>query len=169
MKNISIIVVIAEDNGIGLNNKLLTYVPGDLKRFKEITSGHTVIMGKNTYFSLPKRPLPNRRNIVISDDKNDKFENCIMAYSIKEAIEKCDKENENFVMGGASIYSQFLQHTDKLYLTKVDKSYEADTFFPEINYDEWELIEQEDIAANEECDFSFSYLTYVRKKNSCLI
>ena len=163
MKNISIIVVIAENNAIGLNNKLLAYVPGDLKRFKEITSGHTVIMGKNTYFSLPKRPLPNRRNIVISDNKEDNFENCIMAYSIEEALEKCDKEKENFIMGGASIYSQFLQYTDKLYLTKVDKSYEADTFFPQINYDEWELIEQEDIAPGDKCDFSFSYLTYVKK------
>ena len=163
MKNISIIVVIADNNAIGLNNKLLAYVPGDLKRFKEITSGHTVIMGKNTYFSLPKRPLPNRRNIVISDNKNDNFDNCVMAFSIEEALEKCDKEKENFIMGGASIYSQFLQYTDKLYLTKVDKSYEADTFFPQINYNEWELIEQEDIAPGKESDFSFSYLTYVRK------
>ncbi len=163
MKNISIIVVIADNNAIGLNNKLLAYVPGDLKRFKEITSGHTVIMGKNTYFSLPKRPLPNRRNIVISDNKKDNFDNCVMVYSIEEALEKCDKEKENFIMGGASIYSQFLQYTDKLYLTKVDKSYEADTFFPQINYNEWELIEQEDIAPGKESDFSFSYLTYVRK------
>ncbi|MFC2136798.1 dihydrofolate reductase, partial [Bacteroidota bacterium] len=89
---ISIIVAIAENYAIGKNNDLLWYISEDLKRFKRLTNDHTVIMGKNTFLSLPKGALPNRTNIVITDDKNDNFENCIMTYSIEEAINKCDKD-----------------------------------------------------------------------------
>jgi len=160
--SISIIVAIAENNAIGKDNQLLWHIPGDLKRFKKITTGHTVIMGKRTYESLPARPLPNRTNMVITDIPGEIFPGCQMAYSIDEAIQKCDKNEENFVIGGGSVYRQFLPIADKLYLTVVRKFFEADTFFPEINFDEWKLIEKTDIEADTEINFSYSYLIYSR-------
>ena len=164
VKKISIIVAIAENNAIGKENKLLWHISADMKRFKQITAGHTVIMGKNTFFSLPKRPLANRRNIVISDDPGDSFPGCEMAYSIHEAIGKCEAGRENFVIGGASVYRQFLPHAQKLYITRVHKSFDADTFFPEILPGEWEIIEEENVMNDPQNDFSYSFLTYQRKK-----
>ena len=158
---ISIIVAIAENYAIGKNNDLLWHISEDLKRFKILTTKHTVIMGKNTYLSLPKGALPNRTNIVITDDKNDQFENCIMAYSIEDAVNKCDKnESECFIIGGGMIYRQFLEIADKLYLTKVHKSCEADVFFPEIDYSRWKLESKEDFLNN---DPPYSYEIYIRK------
>jgi dihydrofolate reductase len=160
MKNISIIVAIAEDNAIGKDNKLLCHISEDLKRFKKLTTGHTVIMGKNTYDSLPKKPLPNRRNIVISDNRNDKYEGCEMAYSIEETLDKCSNDDENFIIGGASIYRQFLQYADKLYLTRIHKAFDADTFFPLINFNNWELIEKEPVSINVDNNISYNYEIY---------
>ena len=163
MKPISIIVAIAGNNAIGRDNQLLWHISADLRRFKKITAGHTVIMGKNTYFSLPKRPLVNRRNIVVSDNPSDHFPGCEMAYSLEEAIWLSDSGKENFVIGGASLYRQFMPYARKLYITQVHKSYEADTFFPEISPDLWEIIEQEDIMNDPQNDFTYSFLIYQRK------
>jgi dihydrofolate reductase len=164
VKKISIIVAIAENNAIGKENQLLWHISADLKRFKQITASHTVIMGKNTFLSLPKRPLVNRRNIVISDNPDDSFPGCEMAYSIKEALGKCEAGQENFVIGGASVYRQFLPHAQKLYITRVHKSFDADTFFPEIQPGEWEIIEMENSMNDQQNDFTYSFLTYERKK-----
>ncbi len=106
-KNISIIVAIAENFAIGKNNDLLFHLPNDLKHFKEITSGHSLIMGRNTLLSLPKWPLPNRRHIVITDKKDDVFHGCEVVFSIEEAIEKVKDEKEAFVIGGGMVYRQF--------------------------------------------------------------
>ena len=163
MKSISIIVAIAADNGIGKDNKLLSYIPGDLKRFKNITSGHTVIMGKNTFLSLPGGPLKNRRNIVISDNKNDRFQGCETVHSIQEALEKCADNHENFVIGGASVYRQFLPYTSKLYLTRMHKTFDADTFFPEIDHEEWNEISKERVENDEMVDFLYEYIILQRK------
>ncbi len=141
---ISIIVAIAENNAIGKDNDLLYHIPGDLPRFKKITSGHSVIMGRNTYLSLPNGALPNRKNIVISDNLKDCFDGCIIVHSIEEAIEKCMGETEVFVIGGGMIYKQFMPIADKIYLTKVHEKPEADTFFPEIKEDEWKISEVEE-------------------------
>lgn len=162
MKDLSIIVVIAENNAIGKENKLLCHISEDLKRFKRITSGHTVIMGKKTFESLPGGALPGRRNIVISDNKDDRFGNCIMAYSIEDALDKCDDSKENFVIGGGTIYTQFMKYTTKLYITRIHKSFAGDTFFPELNYNEWKEIERED-HVDKENDFTYSFITYIRK------
>ena len=113
--SVSIIVAIAENYAIGKDNDLLWHISDDLKRFKQITSGHKIIMGKNTFLSLPIRPLPNRISIVITDDKNDQYEGCIMAYSIEDALAKCEAGEECFVIGGGSIYRQFMPLADKLY------------------------------------------------------
>jgi len=160
---ISIIVAIAENNAIGRNNKLLWHISEDLKRFKRITSGHKVIMGRNTYLSLPIRPLPERENIVISDIPDEKFEGCTMVNSIEQALEICHPDEECFVIGGGMVYRQFLQYASKLYITRVYKSFEADTFFPEINFDEWEEIQREPHIPGGENNFEYAFIIYQRK------
>ena len=161
-KNISIIVAIAKNFAIGKNNDLLFHLPNDLKRFKEITSGHTIIMGRNTLLSLPKWPLPNRRHIVITDKQDDVFPGCETVFSIDEAIEKVKDEKEAFIIGGGMIYKQFFPIAGKLYLTLVHKTFDADTYFPEVNYTEWDEIKREDLH-DEKNDFDYSYLDLERK------
>ena len=163
MKTTSIIVAIAENNAIGNNNELLWHIPDDLKRFKKLTSGHQVLMGKRTWESLPIKPLPNRENIVLTDIPGEIIEGCTMAYSIEDALSKMKDNEECFIMGGGIIYRQFLNKADKLYITHIHKSFEADIFFPEINYNDWELIEEEKHHSEGNLDFSFTYSIYVRK------
>jgi dihydrofolate reductase len=162
MKNISIIVAIARNLAIGKDNDLLWHIPEDLKRFKKLTTGHTIIMGKRTYESLPNRPLPNRRSIVITDIPGEVIPGCIMAYSIDDAVALSDPDNENFIIGGGSVYRQFMPLASRLYLTIVDKDYEADIFYPEINFDEWIEREREDCQAMDTLGFNYSYLTLDR-------
>jgi dihydrofolate reductase len=161
---ISIIVAVAENLAIGKNNNLLWHIPDDLKRFKQITTGHTIIMGKRTYLSLPKRPLPNRRSIVITDVTGEVIEGCEMAYSIQEAIDKCKPSEENFIIGGASVYRQFLPYTDRLYLTQVHKIFEGDVFFPEIDFDQWILQKEEIFLPEKESELAYSFMIYDRLK-----
>ena len=161
-KPLAIIVAIAENNAIGLNNRLLWHISDDLKRFKRITEGHTVVMGKKTYESLPVRPLKNRRNIVISDSPEDAFEGCLTAHSIEEAISLCDPHKMNFIIGGASIYRQFLPLADMLYLTRVHKAFHADTFFPEISTKDWECISTEQGPEDPSLGFEYTYEIYSR-------
>jgi len=163
MKNISIIVAIAENNGIGKNNDLLWHISADLKRFKQITLDHTVIMGKNTYLSLPVRPLKNRRNIVITDNPSDHFDGCVTVFSVDEAIKNCNENEECFVIGGASIYRQFLKLADRLYLTRVNRVFDADTFFPDIGEEEWELVSREIPEPDPQNDFTYEFIILKRK------
>jgi dihydrofolate reductase len=162
---ISIIVAVAENHAIGKDNELLWHISDDLKRFKKITSGHPVIMGRNTYLSLPLRPLPGRTNIVITDDKTEQFDGCIMAFSVTDALEKCPPDEECFIIGGGSVYRQFLPLADKLYITRVKRSYEADTFFPGIDEKEWKLIEREDHVDMQNNSLPYSFETYTRKQS----
>ncbi|MFH1121718.1 MAG: dihydrofolate reductase [Bacteroidota bacterium] len=162
MKMISIIVAIAQNNAIGKDNKLLWHIPEDLKRFKALTTGHTIVMGKRTYESLPIRPLPNRRSIVITDVPGEQIAGCDMAYSIEEAIARMDEGQENFIIGGGMIYRQFMPLAHKLYLTIVHKDFEADTFYSEIDYSQWNEISREDIAATDYLGFNYSYITFER-------
>lgn len=166
MKPLSIIVAIADNMGIGKDNRLLAHIPGDLPRFKSITTGHTVVMGRNTYLSLPKRPLVNRKNIVITDNVNEHFEQCITVHSVEEAIEQCDEKLENFIIGGASVYRQFLPFTQKLYLTLIHKAFDADTFFPEIPEVDWIEISREKILKKDGIDFDYDYVVLERKRHS---
>jgi dihydrofolate reductase len=163
MKKISIIVAMTEDNGIGKDNKLLCHLPADLKRFRKITSGHTVIMGKNTFLSLPGGALKNRRNIVLSDNPGDKFEGCETVASVEEAINKCDSNAESFIIGGASVYRQFLPFASRLYLTRIYETFQADTFFPEIHPAEWTEISREQPPAEEDHNFSYEFIVLQRK------
>lgn len=161
-ENISIIVAIAQNFAIGKNNDLLFHLPNDLKRFKQITNGKTLIMGRNTLLSLPKWPLPNRRHIVISDIEKEKFDGCDMAGSIDEAVEMAKNEQEAFIIGGGMVYRQFYPIAKKLYLTLVHKDFEADVFFPEIDFNEWIELNRED-HYDEKNDFNYSYIDLVRK------
>jgi len=161
-QNISIIVAIAQNFAIGKNNDLLFHLPNDLKRFKQITTGHPVIMGRNTLLSLPKGALPNRRNIVITDNPEEKFAGCEMVFTIQEAIEAVQNETEAFIIGGGMIYRQFYPMAGKIYLTLVHKDFEGDVYFPEINYSEWEETHREDLF-DEKNEFNYSYLNLKRK------
>lgn len=126
------IVAVDEKRAIGKDNQLLWHIPEDLKRFKELTTDHTVIMGENTYRSIG-RPLPNRKNIVVTLDESFVASGCLMAHSINEALQRAreNEKDEVFIIGGASIYKQFLPMINRLYLTLVEGEHEADTFFPE--------------------------------------
>jgi dihydrofolate reductase len=119
-------------------------------------------MGKRTFESLPIRPLPNRRSIVITDVPGEQIPGCEMAYSIEEAILKMEEGHENFIIGGGMVYKQFMPLAHKLYLTIVHKDFEADTFYTEIDYSEWKEIAREDIQAIESLGFDYSYITYER-------
>ena len=164
MKNISIIVAVAKNNAIGKDNKLLWHLSEDLKRFKKLTTGHYIIMGKNTYFSLPNRPLPNRTHIVLTDVPGEQVDDCIMAYSIEDAIEKMHPSEENFIIGGASIYKQFLPYANKLYITRVHEDFEADTFFPELKENEWKILSNEHFPEPDEKNpHPYSYVIYERR------
>lgn len=164
---INIIVAIAENYAIGKNNDLLWHLGDDLKRFKKLTSNNVVMMGQKTYESLPVRPLPKRTNIVISDDYDVRYNGCEMAYGITEAMEFAkywSDDTEVFVMGGGSIYRQFFDMADKLYITKVHKSFEdADVFFPEIDEEKWELIFEEKHTKDENNEYDYTYLLYEKK------
>ncbi|MFW6289432.1 MAG: dihydrofolate reductase [Mariniphaga sp.] len=161
-RNISIIVAVTQNFAIGRDNDLLFHLPNDLKRFKEITSGHSLIMGRNTLLSLPKWPLPNRRHIVITDSKQDNFKGCEMVYSLDQAIDQVKDEKEAFVIGGGLVYRQFYPLAGKLYLTLVHKSFEADTFFPEIDFNDWQEVEREDLYDHKN-GFHYSNINLVRK------
>jgi len=159
--NIAIIVAVAQNFAIGKENNLLFHLPDDLKRFKKITSGHAVIMGKRTLFSLPKGPLPNRRNIVISDITGETFKGCETVYSIAEAVEAVENEQTAFVIGGGMIYRQFYPIAGKLYLTLAHKDFEADTFFPVINFNEWRELSRENLY-DEKNNFNYSNIDLER-------
>ncbi len=160
--NISIIVAVAQNFAIGLNNELLFHLPDDLKHFKKITLGKAVIMGKRTFFSLPKGALPNRRNIVITDVAGETFPGCESVESVAEAIAAVQNELEAFIIGGGMIYRQFYPMAGKLYLTLVHKEMEADTYFPTIDFSEWQENAREDLF-DEKNGFHYSYLDLSRK------
>ncbi len=137
IKPVSIIVAVARNWAIGMNNQLLWHIPEDFRWFKKHTSGRTVVMGKRTWESLPLKPLPGRKNIVISDNPDDCFPGCTCAGSIDEALVLMESGRENFIIGGGMIYRQFLPLAQKVYLTIVDRDFEADTWFPELVSSEW--------------------------------
>ena len=160
---ISIIVAVSENYAIGKKGDLLCHLPADLKHFKEITSGKTVLMGERTFFSLPKHPLPNRRNIVLTDVPGKTFEGAETVYSIPELLAKVTDEEEAFVIGGGMVYRQMMPLADKLYITHIHHRWDdADTFFPEIKEGEWKLLSAERHEADEKNPYAFTFAEYVR-------
>ena len=159
---INIIAAVAKDRAIGFQNKLIYWLPNDLKRFKALTTGHTIIMGRNTFLSLPKGALPNRRNIVLSRTVTD-FSGCDVYPSLEEALAHCSKDEDVYIIGGASVYTQALSLADRLCLTEVDDTpKEADTFFPEYKAD-WREVAREDHDIDERHAQRYAFVDYVRK------
>ena len=161
---LSIIVAKAKNNIIGKDNKLLWNLPADMKRFKEITSGHVIIMGRKTFESIGK-VLPNRKHIIFSQNRDLKYddENVEVVHSMLEIKEYIDNDEENFVIGGAMIYNLLMPHVTKMYVTQVNKDFDGDAFFPKINEDVWKVAEEEKGLVDEESKLEFEYITYVRK------
>ena len=160
---LSIIVAKAKNNIIGKNNKLLWSLPEDLKRFKKLTTGHTIIMGRKTFDSLG-RILPNRKHIVFTQNPDFKVEdeNVEIVHSMLEIKQYIDDENENFVIGGAMIYNLLLPYTKKMYVTEINQDFEGDAFFPKINLEDWKIIEREKGIKNEKNNLEYEYVTYER-------
>lgn len=161
---LSIIAAVAKNRAIGKGGDLIWHLPNDLKHFKEVTTGGCVLMGYNTYASLPgRKALPKRRNIIISDRLKSAPEGFEVVSSIPKSLELLKNEPEVFIMGGGMIYEQFLPMADKLYLTRIDKAFEADTFFPIVNFDEWELTELQVIDNDPQIDCEYRFETWERK------
>jgi dihydrofolate reductase len=159
---ITLIAAAAENNALGKNNDLIWHLPDDFKRFKAITSGHYIIMGRKTFESFPK-PLPNRTHVIITRQKNYNPENCIVVNSLEKAIEICPKDEDVFVIGGGEIYQQSIAIANKIELTRVHSTFEADAFFPEIDTTIWELVQEEFHPKDEKHLFDFSFQTYLKK------
>lgn len=160
----TIIAAIAENNEIGKDNDLIWHLPEDLKRFKKLTTGHYILMGRNTFESIGK-PLPNRTSVIITRDKNYFKEGCEIAHSLEEAIEISSKEDEVFIIGGAQIYKYALENNlaDVLEITLVHDQFEADTFFPKIDLTIWQEIKNEFHKADEKNKFDYSFIRYEKK------
>ena len=183
---ISIIAAVAKNRAIGFKNKLIYWLPNDLKRFKTLTTGHTIIMGRNTFLSLPKGALPNRRNIVLTRSAftsppesggargglnecqgkkglNDLYPGCDVYPSLEEALKHCAPDEDIYIIGGASVYRQALPLADRLCLTEIDDTpAEADTFFPPYE-DDWQEESREDHPVDDRHDFPYSFVDYIRK------
>ena len=158
---VSIIVAIGENHAIGKNNQLLWHMPNDLKHFKDITSGRTIIMGRKTFDSVGK-PLPRRRNIVVTR-QDITIPGCEVVKSIEDGLALCKDEDEVFIGGGAEIYKLAMHLTDRIYLTIIHKSFDADTFFPEIDKLEWKEVKREDFEPDEKNPLPYSFITLERR------
>ncbi len=164
MSKISIIAAVADNYAIGKSNNLPWHLPADLKHFRQLTTGHAVVMGKRTFESLPKGPLPNRKNIVLTSIMSEGVnKGYFEADSLEDAVFLCEHEEKVFIMGGATVYSQCIDKVDSMYITWVHGSFTADTFFPEFNFDEWLEISREDFDADSMNPYPYTFSVYERK------
>lgn len=159
---IIMIAAVAENNALGKNNELVWHLPNDFKRFKSLTTNHHIIMGRKTFESFPK-PLPNRIHIVITRQSDYNPEGCIVVDSIEKAIALCPKNEDSYIIGGGEIYNLGLPFTDIIEITKVHHTFDADTFFPKIKENEWQLVETEENFKDEKHLYDYTYETYIRK------
>ena len=150
------------NNALGKDNKIIWHLPDDYKRFKELTSGHYIIMGRKTFESFPK-PLPNRTHVVITRQEKYNPEGCIVVNSIEEAFAVCPKNEVAFLIGGAEIYELGLPYIDKIELTLINENFEADAFMPKIDFSKWELIQEEFHAKDEKHAHEFSFQTFLKR------
>lgn len=161
---LAMIVAIDANNGIGKNNDQLAYISADLKRFKALTTGHTILMGRKTFEALPKGALPNRRNVVITRQSDFSAPNVDVADSLEAALQLCANDEKVFVIGGGEIYKAFLPETHELYLTVIQHAFEGvDTFFPSINEEEWAVKEEDGPFTDEKTGLNYKYQNLVRK------
>lgn len=160
MKNLSLIVAIGKNNEIGKDNKLLWNIPEDLKFFKEITTGKTIVMGSNTFYSIG-RVLPNRHHLILTQDDYVFPEEVEVFYNFNDILERIKKEkDEVVVIGGAAIYNLFIDYVDKMYITEIDKEFDADRFFPKFDKNNWN---KKILSSNSHDDLEYSHVVYTRK------
>lgn len=165
MSTISLICALAENRAIGHKQELLWRLPNDMKRFKQLTTGHVVVMGRKTFESIPGGALPNRRNIVLTSMPEAMGTTCIACSTLQEALECSEADKEVFIIGGYGVYQEAMSVVDKMYLTHVHATFEeADTFFPEVDYSQWEIVKCEDFPADEKHPYSYAFVEYQRKK-----
>ncbi|MEN8776797.1 MAG: dihydrofolate reductase [Polaribacter sp.] len=163
---ITIIAAIAKNNALGKNNDLIWHLPADLKRFKKVTTGHHILMGRNTFESIG-RPLPNRTTIIITKNENYVQEGCLIANSVEQAIKMAHEDDQIFIIGGAQVYEYAMKHdfADALDITLVHHEFDADVFFPEIDSSIWKRVEREDFIADEKNKFDYSFIRYKKIAN----
>lgn len=159
---ITLIAAAAQNNALGKNNDLLWHLPDDFKRFKQLTTEHYIVMGRKTFESFPK-PLPNRTHIIITRQNDYLVEGCMVVNSLNEAIKKSPKNEEVFIIGGGEIYNQSIEIADKIELTRVHESFDADAFFPEIDLNVWKLTQEEYHPKDEKHQYDFTFQTFVKK------
>ncbi|GAB2765921.1 dihydrofolate reductase [Salinimicrobium soli] len=163
MAKVTMIAAAGENNELGKDQDLVWHLPDDFKRFKQLTTGHHIIMGRKTFETFPK-PLPNRTHIVITRQKDYKKDGAVVAHSLKEALELAGDDPQPFIIGGGEIYKMALPSADKIELTRVHGTFEADAYFPEFNEKNWKLLESEYHPQDQKHAYSFTYLTYERVK-----
>jgi dihydrofolate reductase len=161
-KTITLIAAAAQNDAHGKENDLIWHISEDLKRFKRLTTGHAIIMGRKTFESMPKA-LPNRTNIVLTKNKNYKAEGAVVASTIEEALVLAGEDNQPFIIGGAQIYSLFMDHCNRIELTRVHHDFEADVFFPKIDTSKWTISKEEFISKTEDQPYNYTYITYDKK------
>jgi len=159
---LTIIAAAGENNALGKENDLVWHLPDDFKRFKELTSGHHIIMGRKTFESFPK-PLPKRTHVVITRKDNYKKEGIVVVHSLERAVEFSNDDPQAFIIGGGEIYNLGMELADRIELTRVHGTFEADTFFPEIDETKWKLVSEKFHEQDEKHDYAFTYLTYERR------
>ena len=160
---ITIIAAIANNNALGKNNDLIWHLPADLKRFKKVTSGHHIIMGRNTFESIGK-PLPNRTTVIITRNNDYKADGCIIVNSILEALKVSASDSQVFIIGGAQIYKQAINFADRLDITEVHAEFDADVFFPKIDTKLWEESDREFFKADDKNKYDYSFVSYKKKR-----
>ncbi len=161
-KDITLIAAASENHTLGKDNQLIWYIPKDLKRFKRLTQGHAVIMGRKTFESLPKA-LPNRKNIILTHNPNYRAEGGVVVHSIEEALKAAADDPQPFIIGGGEIYSLFLPVAQTIELTRVHAMFDGDAFFPNLNPAQWEVVQEENYPATEDQPYAYSYITYKNK------
>lgn len=159
---ITMIAAAAENNALGKNNDLIWHISEDLKRFKRLTSGHAIIMGRKTFESMPKA-LPNRKNIVLTNKKDYHPEGATVVHTLEDALALVKDDSQPFIIGGGEIYRLFMPYCDRIELTRVHHNFEADVFFPKIDLNQWKEIARENIEATKEQPYHYSYITFEKK------
>ena len=156
---LSLIVAMATNRTIGINNQMPWHLSADLKKFKKITMGQPIIMGRKTFESIG-RPLPGRKNIIISRDPQYQQQGCLVFNDLDSALKNCAESDEVFVIGGATLYEATIERADRLYITKIQQAFDGDTWFPEIDPKQWRVVTREDIVNDNSVDFNYSFIGY---------
>jgi len=162
MGTVTMIAAAGENNALGKDNDLVWHLPDDFRRFKALTTGHYIIMGRKTFESFPQ-PLPNRTHVVITRQKDYERKGAVVVHSLKDALEIAQEDPQPFIIGGGEIFDLGMEITEKIELTRVHAEFEADAFFPDLDQDQWDLVSSEYHGKDAKHNYDFTFLTYVRR------